>query len=67
MAKHESMSEARRAYEERRAAKAGKSLEAWLNEKQKKQAEAGRPVEPAKPAKKPGLISRLLDRAHKPL
>ncbi len=56
------MTPGQRAYEAKRAAKKGKSLEKHLVEKQKK-AE----VPAAKPPKKPGLISRLLDRAHQPL
>lgn len=61
------MTEAQRAYEAKRAAKAGKSLNAWLTEKQKRQTEAAKPTTPPPAPKKPGLISRLLDRAHKPL
>ena len=61
------MSAAQRAYEEKQAKKAGKSLDAWLAEKRKRQAEANRPAAPPPPPKKPGLLSRLLDRAHKPL
>lgn len=64
------MSEAQRAYESRRAAKAGMNLDKWLAAKEKRaelrerEAEAAR----AKPeSKKPGLISRLLERARKPL
>lgn len=60
------MSPAQRAYEEKQAKKAGKTLDAWLKEKQKRQADAGRVAAPLPPPKKPGLISRLLDRAHKP-
>ena len=56
------MNPAQRAYEEKRAAKKGQSLDKHLTEKQKK----AEPVV-AKPAKRPGLISRLLDRAHQPL
>ena len=65
------MSEGQRAYEARRAAKAGLSLDKWLaakekdrlaEEKAKRQA-----TEPAQPAKPPGLLRRLLDRAHQPL
>lgn len=56
---------AQRAYEQKRAAKAGKSLESWLDAKQKRAAAEVKAVPP--PKKKPGLISRLLDRAHKPL
>ena len=63
----DAMTDAKRAYEAKRAAKAGKSLDAWLADKQKKQAEATKAAAPPPPPKKPGLISRLLDRAHKPL
>jgi hypothetical protein len=63
--------EGQRAYEAKRAEKAGMSLEKWLTSKQRQQeAEArakARSAEAAKPAKKPGLLSRLLERAQKPL
>ncbi len=58
------MSPGQKAYEEKRAAKRGKSLEKHLTEKQK---QAAAESAPPKPPKKPGLISRLLDRAHQPL
>jgi hypothetical protein len=65
------MSEGQRAYEERRAAKAGMSLERWLALKDRERvAENRAQTEAAKPPprpKKPGLLSRLLDRAHRPL
>lgn len=63
------MSEGQRAYEQKRAAKAGKSLEGWMAQKRKREAEAAKAAAPPAPAapKKPGLIRRLLDRAHKPL
>ena len=65
------LSEGQRAYEAKRAAKAGMSLEKWLNSKQRQQeAEVRakeRASETAKPAKKPGLFSRLLERAQRPL
>ena len=63
------MTPAQRAYEERRAAKAGMSLDRWLADKERQKAEAARAAAPPKPAKerKPGLLSRLIDRAHKPL
>ena len=67
MADMKSMSPAQRAYEEKQAKKAGKSLDAWLKDKQKRTAEAAKPAVPPPPPKKPGFISRLLDRAHKPL
>lgn len=57
---------AQRAYEQKRAAKAGKTLEAWLELKQKRAAAEAKAAAPP-PPKKPGLIARLLDRAHKPL
>ena len=67
MADLRSLTPAQRAYEEKRAAKAGKSLEAWLDQKAKRVAEEAKAAAPPPPPKKPGLISRLLDRAHKPL
>jgi hypothetical protein len=73
MAKPQELTEGQRAYEARRAAKAGMSLEKWLAEKDKraraeaaeaaKLAEAERPKEP----EKKGWLGRLLDRAHKPI
>jgi len=65
MADPKTLTPAQRAYEQKRAAKAGKSLESWLDAKQKRAVVEAKPV--AAPPKKPGLISRLLDRAHKPL
>lgn len=67
MADPKTLTPAQRAYEQKRAAKAGKSLESWLNEKQKRAAAEAKPVAAAAAKKKPGLIARLLDRAHKPL
>lgn len=58
------LTEGQRAYEAKRAAKAGMSLEKWLQAKNKQQAAEQKPTAPPKP---PGLISRWLDRAHKPL
>jgi len=62
-----------RAYEAKRAAKAGMTLEAWLREKERRAkaeaveaAKAARAEAPA-PAKKPGFFARLLERAQKPL
>jgi hypothetical protein len=62
------LTDGQRDYEAKRAAKAGMSLEKWLETKQKQQAAAAREraAEVAKPAK-PGLIKRLIDRAHQPL
>jgi hypothetical protein len=53
------MSEAQRAYEAKRAAKAGVSLEKWM--KQKERAAAASAPPEAKPAKR-GLMARLLRR-----
>ena len=59
------MTDAQREYERKRAQKAGMSLDKWLDQKQR-QAVAAAP-KAAKPQRKPGLLSRLLDRAHEPL
>jgi len=68
MAEHKNMSPGQRAYEERQAKKAGKTLDTRLAEKVKRQMEATRAAaSPPAAQKKPGLITRLLDRAHKPL
>jgi hypothetical protein len=73
MAKHQDLTEGQRAYEAKRAAKAGMSLEKWLEEKEKRArteaAEAAREAaaEMPKTAEKKGWFSRLLDRAHRPL
>lgn len=65
------MTEAQRAYEAKRAAKAGMSLDKWLAQKEReRQAEvraAAEATKPAEPPKKPGFFQRLIDRAHKPL
>jgi len=66
------LTDGQRAYEAKRAAKAGVSLEKWLADKQKQaQAEARALARDAKAgekkAKPPGFFTRLLDRAHKPL
>jgi hypothetical protein len=64
------MSEGQRAYEAKRAAKAGVTLEKWMAQKDRdREAEARSQAQAAKPEapKKPGLFSRLLDKAHKPL
>jgi hypothetical protein len=62
------LTDGQRDYETKRAAKAGMSLDKWLETKQKQQAAAAREraASVAKPAK-PGLIKRLIDRAHQPL
>jgi hypothetical protein len=66
------MTEAQRAYEAKRAAKAGLSLERWLERKEKATAgerETAKPKPAAAAAAKgkPGLFARLLEKAQKPL
>ena len=67
------MTDAQRAYEAKRAAKAGLSLETWMAEKDKraaaeaKEAAAAAPAPAAAAPKKPGFFSRLLEKAQKPL
>ena len=65
------LTEAQRAYEAKRAAKAGMSLEKWLKEKEKRAAAEAKAATaatqpPAEP-KKPGFLGRLLEKAQKPL
>ena len=64
------LTEGQRAYEARRAAKAGMSLDKWLDSKQRQQQAEARAkqkaAEPTKPAKKPGVFARLLERAQRP-
>lgn len=69
-AKTETMTQGQRDYEARRAAKAGLSLDRWLEQKRRAEAaEAAAQARVAKPdaPRKPGLIARLIERAHKPL
>ncbi len=65
------MTEGQRAYESKRAAKAGMSLDKWLGLKERERAEAEQArVKAAKlppEAKKPGFFGRLIERATKPL
>lgn len=65
------MSEGQKAYEARRAAKAGVSLDKWLTMKERdREQEARAREEAAKPPpepKKPGFFARLLEKAQKPL
>lgn len=65
------LSEGQRAYETKRAAKAGMSLEKWLAAKERERvAEVRARVDAAKPAvapKPPGFFARMLERARKPL
>jgi sRNA-binding protein len=60
------MTEAQKAYEAKRAAKAGMSLDKWMAQKEKAAREAAKAAAtaatPPKPKKK-GLIGRMLDRA----
>jgi len=71
VATKKTLTDAQRTYEERRAAKAGMSLEKWLAAKKKeRQAEVKAQLKAAeltKPPKPPGFFTRLLDKAHKPL
>jgi hypothetical protein len=53
-----------RAYEQKRAVKAGMSLDKWLASKERQQQAA---VKKPTVVKKPGLLSRLIDRAHRPI
>jgi hypothetical protein len=69
------MTDAQRAYEARRAAKNGMSLEKWLalkekereEERQAASKETARREAEVTPPKKPSLFRRLLDRAQQPL
>ncbi|WP_043829164.1 MULTISPECIES: hypothetical protein [Roseomonas] len=69
------MTDAQRAYEAKRAAKNGMSLEKWLALKEKEReeerrattAETARRTAEVAPPKKPNLFRRLLDRAQQPL
>lgn len=66
MTTEKKLSKGQLAYEQERAKKAGKSLDEWLKYKAKQAAEAAEAATPKAPKRK-GLISRLLDKAHKPL
>jgi len=65
------MSEGQKAYEAKRAAKAGMTLEKWMSVKEKEKVEAQqareKAAEPPKPVKPPGFFARLIERAHRPL
>jgi hypothetical protein len=66
------LTEGQRAYEAKRAAKAGMSLDKWLATKDKAVAETARAEALARKAaeakqKPPGFFTRLIDKAHKPL
>jgi hypothetical protein len=61
------MSDSQKAYETKRAQKAGMSLDKWLQSKERERQEATAQRKPPPPPKPPGLLRRLVDRAHKPL
>jgi hypothetical protein len=66
------MTEGQRAYEAKRAAKAGMSLDKWMALKERERAAEERErlkaaAKAAEPPKKPGFFARLIERAHKPL
>ena len=68
------LTDGQRAYEAKRAAKAGMSLDKWLAGKEKREraeadaaAKVARDVTEEVKAKKSGFFSRLLERANKPL
>jgi len=65
------MSEGQRAYETKRAAKNGMSLDKWLTskEREKQDAEKARlaTVAAQAPAAKPGFFARLMAKATKPI
>jgi hypothetical protein len=66
------MTEAQRAYEAKRAAKAGVSLDKWLTQKDRRAAAEAREAAAATPTpaaapRKPGFLARLLEKAQKPL
>jgi capsid protein len=61
------MSDSQRAYETKRAQKAGMTLDKWLASKEREKQQATAAKKPPEPPKAPGLFGRLLDRAHKPL
>ena len=71
MSEKKPLTDGQRSYEARRAAKAGMSLEKWLALKEKEAAAEARArakaAEPPKPQKPPGMLRRLIDRAHQPL
>ena len=70
MTKSKMLSEGQRAYEAKRASKAGMSLEKWLEVKEKdREAEARARQKAAEQPKekKTGFFSKLIERAHKPL
>ena len=65
------LTEGQRAYEAKRAAKAGLSLEKWLAAKERdrlaEEKAKLKAIEATKPPKPPGFFKRLLERAQRPL
>jgi hypothetical protein len=66
------LTEGQRAYEAKRAEKAGMSLEKWLATKDRAEADAAREAARARKAetrqaKPKGIFGRLIDWAHKPI
>ncbi len=65
------LTDGQRQYEARRAAKAGMSLDKWLDTKEKQRLAdiqaAEKAANEAAAPKKAGFFSRLIDKAHKPL
>jgi hypothetical protein len=65
------LTDGQRAYEEKRAARAGMSIDKWLASKQRdaeqEAAARARATAAPTPTKKPGLLGRLIERAHQPL
>lgn len=64
------LTEGQRAYEAKRAAKAGISLDKWLAAKERdrlvEEKAKLKAAEPPKPVKPPGFIARLMERAQRP-
>lgn len=67
-------SKGKQAYEARRAEKAGVGLERWMADKERRaraereaERDAERDARRKSSPEKPGLLRRLLDRAHRPL
>lgn len=67
MAGERKLTPGQKAYEQKRAAQAGKSLDAHLTAKTKRAEEEAKAAAPPPSPKPPGLLKRLLDRAHQPL
>mgnify|MGYP003330724039 CR=1 FL=1 len=71
MSQSKRMSEGQRAYEAKRAAKAGLSLDKWLaakeRDRQEEEKAKAKALEAQKPQKPPGFFRRLLERAQRPL